>query len=183
VSSAYVLGATAGALYRQGQSPEALAAVRRLASDLGEARTASEQSHLLLGLGNAGIAEQTPLIARHAGSSSAEVRRAAAKALRKIQTPEAASTLLSLVSDAEAPVQAAAMDSLGRRPLDSDTLVRLRDVALAGAMKTENYHPLVSLVAPYLQTEPAVRDLLEFLLTQDVPDRQIRSRIRGLLET
>jgi HEAT repeat protein len=183
VSSAYVLGATAGALYRQEQSPEALAAVRRLASDLGEARTPSEQSHLLLGLGNAGVAEQTPLIARHAGSPSAEVRRAAAKALRKIQTPEAASTLLSLVSDAEAPVQAAAMDSLGRRPLDPSTLVRLRDVALAGGMKAENYHPLVSLVAPYLQTEPAVRDLLEFLLTQDVPDRQIRSRIRGLLET
>ncbi|EPX55233.1 hypothetical protein D187_009440 [Cystobacter fuscus DSM 2262] len=183
VSSAYALGATAGALYRQEQSLEALAAVRRLASDLGEARTPSEQSHLLLGLGNAGIAEQTPLIARHAGSSSAEVRRAAAKALRKIQTPEAASTLMSLVADAEAPVQAAAMDSLGRRPLDSDTLVRLRDVALAGGMKTENYHPLVSLVAPYLQTEPTVRDLLEFLLTQDVPDRQIRSRIRGLLET
>lgn len=183
VSSAYALGATAGALYRQEKSPEALAAVQRLATELRDARTPTDQAHLLLGLGNAGLPEQTSLIASYGGAESPEVRRAAAKALRKIQTPEAERVLMTLVTDTAAPVQATAMESLGRRTLDAQALVQLRDMALTGGVKVENYHPLVSLVAPYLQTEPAVRDLLEYLLTQDVPDRQIRTRIHGLLET
>jgi hypothetical protein len=183
VASAYVLGATAGALYRQEKSPAALAAVQQLSTDLRAAQTPREQAQLLLGLGNAGVAEQASLIASYTRSESPEVRRAAAKALRKIQTPEVARALMSLVADPAVPVQGTAIEVLGRRTLDADTLVRLRELTLTGSVKVENYHTLVSLVEPYLHTEPAVRDLLEHLLTQDVPDRQIRTRIRGLLES
>lgn len=183
VASAYMLGATAGALYRNEHSGEALAAVERLASDLRAAKAPREQVDLLMSLGNAGVPEQAATIASYAGSDSPEVRRAAAKALRKIQTPEARTALMGLVGDSAVPVQATAMESLGRRKLDAPSLVELRDVVIAGSVRPENFHTLVTLVEPYLQTEPAVRDILEYLLVQDVQDRQIRTRIRGLLGT
>jgi hypothetical protein len=183
IASAYMLGATAGALYHNEQSAEALASVRRLADDLRAASTPTEQMHLLMGLGNAGVAELAPTVASYASAESPEVRRAAAKALRKIQTPEAGTTLLTLVGDGAAPVQATALESLGQRKLEPESLVRLRDLTVTGGVNVQNFHTLVTLVEPYLATEPAVRDLLEHLLTQDVPDRQIHTRIRGLLET
>ncbi|NOK19686.1 HEAT repeat domain-containing protein [Corallococcus carmarthensis] len=183
IAGAYALGATAGALYRQEQTPEARAAVGRLASDLRAASSPEEQAHLLLGLGNAGVADQVPLIASHATAQSPEVRRASAKALRKIPTPEATQVLLTLASDGAVPVQSSALESLGRRPLDEGMLMDLRDLTLSGGVKAENYHALVSLVAPYVDREPAVRELLEYLLTRDVPDRQVLMRIRGLLKS
>jgi len=184
VASTYTLGSTAGALYRQEQSPEAWAAVQRLADDLRASKAPEEQAHLLMALGNAGVAEQADVIAGYASATSPEVRRASAKALRKIATPEATMTLLSLAADAQQPVQATAMESLGRRPLDTGLLMDLRDLALNGGVKVENYHVFVSLVAPYLESEPdMVRELLRHLLTQDVPDRQVLTRIRGLLGT
>lgn len=184
VASTYTLGSTAGALYRQEQSPEAWAAVQRLAEDLRASKAPEEQAHLLMALGNAGVVEQAEVIAGYAGSTSPEVRRASAKALRKIATPEATMTLLSLAADTQSPVQATAMESLGRRPLDTGLLMDLRDLALNGGVKVENYHVFVSLVAPYLESEPdVVRELLRHLLTQDVPDRQVLTRIRGLLGT
>ncbi|MFY1830560.1 HEAT repeat domain-containing protein [Myxococcus fulvus] len=184
VASTYTLGSTAGALYRQEKSPEAWAAVQRLAEDLRASKAPEEQAHFLMALGNAGVVEQTEVISGYAGSPSPEVRRASAKALRKMATPEATLTLLSLAADTQSPVQATAMESLGRRPLDTGLLMDLRDLALSGGVKVENYHVFVSLVAPYLETEPdVVRELLRHLLTQEVPDRQVLTRIRGLLET
>jgi HEAT repeat protein len=182
-TSAYMLGATAGALYRSEHSGEALAAVERLASDLRAAKSPRDQVGLLMSLGNAGVPEQTGTIVSYAQAEFPEVRRAAAKALRKIQTPQAQAALMSLVGDGAIPVQATAMESLGRRKLDAPSLVELRNLVISSGVRPENFHALVTLVEPYLATDPAVRDILEFLLTQDVQDRQIRTRIRGLLET
>ncbi|MBU8896826.1 HEAT repeat domain-containing protein [Corallococcus sp. M34] len=182
IASAYSLGATAGALYRNAHSPEALAAVQRIASDLRDAKAPVDQAHLLLSLGNAGVPETVATVMQYAHADNAEVREAAAKALRKVRGPEVESALMGLAHDAAVPVQATAFESLGRQKLQADALVQLRDLALAGQVNVQNYHGLVSLVEPYVHTEPAVRDLLEYLLTQDVPDRQIRTRIRGLLE-
>lgn len=183
VATAYALGATAGALYRQKQDAESLAAVQQLGAELRAARTPEDKAHLLLALGNAGLEEQVDVIAHYAQDADVQVRRASARALRKIQTPQAMRTLLSMTEDTDAPVQSSALTALGRRDLDDSVLRQLRDLALAGRVPVENHHTLVTVVEPYLQQAPEVRQLLQHLLTMDAPDAQLHTRIRGLLGT
>ncbi|WIG94074.1 HEAT repeat domain-containing protein [Myxococcus sp. SDU36] len=183
VATSYALGATAGALYRQQQDGEALAAVQRLESELHTARTPESKAHLLLALGNAGLEAQVDVITRYTQDPDAQVRRASARALRKIQTPQALRSLLTLAEDPQAPVQSSALTALGRRPLDDSALRQLRDLALAGNVPLENHHTLVSVVEPYVQRTPEVRQLLQHLLTHDAADAQLHMRIRGLLGT
>ncbi|MFY0564234.1 HEAT repeat domain-containing protein [Archangium lansingense] len=182
-ASTYVLGATAGALHRNGGADQARAAVQRLVEDLRASDASEQQMHLLLGLGNAGVAEHTPLIASYAQSSSEEVRRAAAKALRKVPSEQSQQVLLGLVGDEASRVQVTALDTLTRFKLEPQALVQLRDEVLNGQLDPQSYGSLVTLVEPYLAQEPAVRDVLEYLLTQDKTERSLRTRIHNLLET
>jgi hypothetical protein len=183
IASTYVLGATAGALHRNGGADKAQAAVQRLVADLRAASAPEHQAHLLLGLGNAGVAEHAPLIASYAQSSDEQVRRAAAKALRKVPSEQSQQVLLELVGDQAQRVQATALDTLTRFELGPQALVQLRDEVLTGRLDPQSYGSLVTLVEPYLSHEPAVRDVLEYLLTQDKTERSLRTRIHNLLET
>lgn len=183
VASTYVLGAAAGALHRNGGADKAQPAVQRLVEDLRGAKAPEQQAHLLLGLGNAGVAEHTPLIASYAQSSDEQVRRAVAKALRKVPSEQSQHTLLGLVADEAPRVQVTALDTLTRFELGPQALVRLRDEVLTGRLDPHSYGQLVTLVEPYLSREPAVRDVLEYLLTQDKTERSLRTRIHNLLET
>ena len=56
----------------------------------------------------------------------------------------------------------------------------VRDEVFNGRLDLQSYG---SPVEPYLSHEPAMRNVLEYLLTQDKTERSLHTRIHNLLET
>jgi hypothetical protein len=181
VTAAYALGSTAGALHHGGQEAEAAPALARLMADLSAAKTAKEESDLLISLGNAGVVENVPALIVHAASSSADVRQATAMALRKTQTAQAQAALLDFAFDPAPAVQQEAFRVLPRFKLDGVARRQLLDGVLAGRVSMKSYNELVTLLAPYLEQDPGVREVFQFLLRQEVVDREVHTRIQSLL--
>lgn len=129
---AYALGAAAGQAYASGDLDAAVRASDTLRRHLLQAGTASEKSSLVTALGNAGLPTDAPVLVRFAHDSEAQVRAAAALALRKIPTPEARSQLVALLADGERRVAECALVALSEQSLEDDELDRLAELVLGG---------------------------------------------------
>lgn len=176
-----VLGSLAGGLTRTGQPSEAAPIGRLLEADLQRAKDPDTREALLIGLGNAGLEAQLPAVLAFANDDSPQVRRAVASALRKTPTSQACEGLLSLTGDPDVKVQKTALRSLGELPLDAATLAQLDAQVRQGALSPYSYDQLVTLLTPHLSTQPAAVALLRALLTREVLDPKLYTRIRGLL--
>jgi hypothetical protein len=177
----FVLGATAGALHRNGGESDAAAPLQRLRSDLASAQKPTERADLLVSLGNAGVTDFVSTVVPYANSDSTDVRWAAAKALRKTQTPEAESALLTLAADSQVKVQLQALDVLQRFKLDGPARAQLCAAVRDGRLDMHSYNAFVTLLAPYVNDDAQVRATFQFLLTRPVVDREIFIRIQTLL--
>ncbi|MCC7384813.1 MAG: HEAT repeat domain-containing protein [Deltaproteobacteria bacterium] len=180
-SEAYALGAAAGHRFLSSEPGPGKAIADRLLSDLTAARDPKTQATLLGALGNAGIPEHTPVLARFAAAKDASVRLEVAASLRKLDDPLARSTLIALAQDPQGTVQIRAVRALAEQPLGPGDVLALRDAVEARALREETYPSLVTLLQPYLERDAIVAEILRLILSQDLKEPSIKVRIRGLL--
>ncbi len=129
-AAANALGAVAGRL-AETHPAEAEAAMRRLRQGLAAADDAHDQRAHLLGLGNSGLPGAVDALP-YTESDDPAVRRAAARALRHLDTPQARDALHRLAADPEPAVRNRAVEALAERIDPTDT--RLADLARGGAL-------------------------------------------------
>lgn len=129
---AYALGAAAGNAYRAGDHDAAVRASDVLRRDLLRASTPREKAAFVTALGNAGIPHDAPTVFRFVHDAEAQVRAAAALALRLVEAPEAKAKLLEMSTDADDKVAHSALVGLSSHRLDEDDLDRLAELVLAG---------------------------------------------------
>lgn len=129
---AYALGAAAGNAYRAGDHDAAVRASDVLRRDLLRSATAREKAAFVTALGNAGIPHDAPTVMRFVHDAEAQVRAAAALALRLVEAPEAKTKLLEMITDADEKVAHSALVGLSAHRLDEDDLDRLAELVLAG---------------------------------------------------
>src|SRR5690606_30479977 len=98
----------------------ATATLNYMLEQLEKSRDEHEVSAWLESLGNAGHPEALPVIAQYMESPSARVRKSAAQALRRVETPAAEGMLIELLDDKDDDVRASALDALSERELTSD---------------------------------------------------------------
>lgn len=177
--AALALGATAGALERQGGGLQT--GLDDLARALDETRDEPRQVALLRSMGNAGAERLLPAVLPYTEARSPAVRRAAADALRKTPTPTARQALERLATDADVGVQRQALATLAEFPFEAETVERLHAGVRAGRLGPATSGALVSFLAPHVDAAPGARALLADLLARPVPDPSIHTRIRSLL--
>jgi len=177
----YSLGSAAGHRYRAGDHEGGLAAARQLERDLAAARDPAEREYLLESLGNAGLAEQAATIQSYASSTDANVRLAAANALRKMQGVQVQQTLMGMVSDADPMVAEQAMLSLAKTELTQEMLSSLAALVAARSIGERSYEVLVTLLQPYQGRSPTVTEIFQSILSQDLRDPTVKVRIRNML--
>lgn len=113
------IGSALNRLSTQGDEV-ATATLNYMLEQLEKSRDEHEVSAWLESLGNAGHPEALPVIAQYMESPSARVRRSAAQALRRVETPAAEGMLIELLDDKDDDVRASALDALSERELTSD---------------------------------------------------------------
>lgn len=181
IADGYSLGAVLGHLKANGEGTEQVRELGgQLVDGLRRARTPTDEQTYLRALGNAGLPEATAEIIAHAGSPDADVRAAAASALRKIPAPEATAALIDLAGARESDVQAAAFDALRGRTLSSGELDRLAALAAAGKVDERNLGLLVAAVSPSAGNA-AGRAVLQALAPRITRDAALRARVQALL--
>lgn len=179
-SAATTLGASAGHLYRTGQTDDALRHVRRLETDLRTQSDATDRRALILGLGNAGVDEAVATIAAHARDDAPAVRRAVATALRKTPGLVAEEALDALMADADPRVGRAAVRALGRHPLNADHLGTLAQRVMDGSLGDSTHGPLVDLLVRNADLDTQARRTLALALAHRTSDPRVRARLARL---
>jgi len=180
LAAAHSLGAAVGRRSRAagGEVDEHAAALLR--SGLAAASTARDEAAWLGALGNAGLAEDVPLLARYAADQDPSVRAAVADALRQMSTPGADTLLLDLAADPDSYVQGRALSVLTDRPLTPDHLAALRRVVVEGPLGPGSFAALLSLLERHRRPPEASRPVVEALLAREAPSPELRRRLLAL---
>lgn len=167
---ANALGAAVARAHAWGLADAAARACEVLRRDLRAAEDPTWRCALLSAIGHAGLEADVPLVLRFVADPTPRVRSAAALALRKMQTPEARASLLSMLACEEPSVADSALSALFGQPLAEHELVRLAEMVLAGAtpsaldgrvLRLIVTQKLTNLTAPARAVEDAIRLLLE----------------------
>ena len=137
-AAAYSLGAAAGHLAKLGDAAGARENAAPIADALKRAKSPDDERSLLAALGNAGLADDEPLVASFATNDDQGVRAEAANALRKIDSPEARATLEDMVDDRSSSVGRAAIESLGRQTLGDSDVARVAAAVASGATPADS---------------------------------------------
>ncbi len=154
---------------------------QRLIDDLIAEPSAQERAGLLVALGNAGQAENLPVIREAATSPASAVRAAAASALRKTPGPQTATVLVGLAADRNHEVQRAALRVLDGHPLSASAQQALGARVLSGVLSPENYGVALRIVTRF-DDRALVRAVAQYMLAQSPPDAQLRGRLRAALQ-
>jgi HEAT repeat protein len=182
LAAAHALGAALG---NRSRTPGAAVDERSAAllrQGLRAASSAQQKVGWLGTLGNAGLAEDVPLLAGYATDGDPAVRGAAAHALRKTQTPASEKVLLGLVADTDSGVRDRALQTLTYYTLSPAHLDGLRQQAASGRLQPGNIAILLTVLERNRHQPTAVLPVLEALLRQDISDRRLLLRIRALRE-
>jgi HEAT repeat protein len=182
-ATAYALGAAAGNLARAGADhrAEAKEFAATLERDLGRARTPDEKKELLGALGNVGLASDTPVILPYTADSSSEVRRAAAYALRKIDTPDARAALVTLAADGDDAVEESALQALGDGSMGPEDWRALAQTMTSAARPPRSEGALLALLARNTDDGEPVAAILRTMLERNDADKPMQARIRHVL--
>jgi HEAT repeat protein len=152
----------------------------RLSDELEASQRGEEKAALLRALGNAGLDSNIDVARKYAGDPDAEVREAAARSLRKVDTPEATTSLLGALGDDSAAVQAGALEGLQRRTLDDATLAQVAEAARAPGFARRLDGALLNLSQRYLPAAAAT-EMVRTVLARPDADPALRARARLLL--
>lgn len=157
-------------------------AVTTLEEDLGRAQTDADRVTALRAIGNGGQSSSFRIVAPHARSSDADVRRATAAAVRNMEGGEVVDLLLVLAADADGGVVREALSSLFRKGLDEDDWKALGAIVEAGRMPSDAHATLVQSLTTRTDDDPhAEAILLQLLASESVAPRiklQIESALR-----
>jgi HEAT repeat protein len=172
----YSLGAVVG--HMAAHDAETAAQLNHaLVDELKSARSTEDKRDALRAIGNAGLAENVPLVLAELDADDSSVRAAAAAALRKTARPETTRALLVLAGDGAEAVSAEALDSLRGRDLDDAQGAEL--AALLPRLSVANQPQLADLLIEHLGDGAwAARALQD--LADRTHDPRLSARIRAL---
>jgi HEAT repeat protein len=179
-SASYALGALAGKLAATDEA-QASAYVQKIVAQFEAAQSDGERMRLLDALGNAGRPEGLESIAQGLTSADSVVRDIAARALRKIDAPQADAMLSDLLlSEAEADVREAALFAAGFRRFSP--LAAALSAILQREPESHLRGQAVGLLATYLQRDGdlEVVPLLKWVAAND-PDTMLRQNAARVL--
>jgi hypothetical protein len=167
---------------RLGQTapPRAAAIVAKFSRELASAPTPEAQKPYLLALGNAGSADGLPAVKRFIEDANPDLRGAAVRALRFLESAEAEGLILrALASDPEAEVRTQAAGALDKRELTPAAFEIEKNAFLNDAS------PLVRLAVmgnlwKARREFPAVKGLIEQAARND-PSKDVREAAGALL--
>lgn len=184
VASAYGLGAMARRLGDRGD-PRASEVTGRLRDALEDAdgEDAEAVASLVTALGATARAENEPVLSRHARSDDAEVRRASARALGRLDDDASRGTLRALATDASPEVAREAIEGLAARAPDPAEAETLAGAVAAGELAASTYPALLGLARRVSEGDPAAaRRLVEAMLAQGIRDPSLRTRAHDFLQ-
>lgn len=173
----YPLGSLAGRLLA-GDSPWAAVVLHaRLLDALAAADDVPDRVAALAGLGNAGFAVDRERVLAYLHDEDAQVRAAAASALRRMVAPETTAALLAALRDPDDLVAAQALMAVREHLPGPAAATRLAEVVAGDA-----YHAALAVgladVLAELPDDPAVRRALEHLAASEDPQARARARLR-----
>lgn len=178
---ALALGATAGALAREGHPDLAEPVLEQLKADLARARETREREHLLAALGNAGLEKYAPDVLAFAADPDADVRYTAIDSLRKMPTPQVRGAVSLAVSDADARVAAKAVEVLGDFHPDGAERQAIINAMRNGQLAWRDAATVINALAPYA-ADAQVRAFFQWLARQDALDPSQRTRLQNILQ-
>gem|GEM_PF-1923797 len=182
-AAAYTLGSIVGTMNENGRSDEARQYNQKLVAELGKAETGEERQRLLMGLANAGMAENVPVIQKYAQDADPETRGTAAMALRKTQTEESERTLLDLTEDRDRNVQNTSLLMLSKYKTRTSHLEEIKSKIESGAITEDSYQIVLNLLVGNLSTyRELVHDICRLMLEKGVRDANLAKQIRALME-
>ena len=176
----YTLGACLGNMRARHAADPHPRAHALLLSRLAASSTGGMRRAALAALGNAGFPADGAAIRAHAGDDDELVRSQVAWSLRKVDSQESRTTLLTLAGDSTSAVQTSALRVLAQLALGEDDLARMESLAKSPRLTTAAALPLVDLLGAYVPT-PKGHAALETLRARDDLDSSARSRARALL--
>ncbi len=177
-AAAYTLGAMVAQLESEPTLRRELNA--ELVDALARASGAEEQSHYLQAIGNAGQAENFPLVERFAQKKESTLRDAAARALRKTADPKSQDLLVTLAGDRSQRVQHAAVLTLQRQGTDDARLTAIGQKILKDEIAPDTY--ALVLVSVRRIADPALRrTVAQHMLAHAPSDDDLKGRIAALL--
>ncbi len=134
------------------------------------------RTELLMALSNAGQPENVEVALRFAGDPSADVRRAAAMSLGRLDGQRANLTLASFARDDDEKVQRAALRTLRGHTLDEPTLEKIFDVVFEEGVGRSAYADVYRLLeeAPASQDR---RDAAAFLAERIIGDPYLKGKL------
>jgi hypothetical protein len=179
-ASAMTLGALIRTLPKDGDATGVADELHEeLREDLQNAEP-GEQQYLLRALGNAGRADDVPVVVEASHSKSEEVRYASALALRHTDTPEATGALVSLLSDRNTAVQSAALVALAEHTLPAAQLGSIRAAVADGSVHAVNAAQLAGILSQAPDRQ-AAKEALEALAAREDVDARLRAQLRLIL--
>lgn len=181
-ATAYVMGALAESLDRQGERASANRLNARLLAELESASDEQSTRSLLMAVGNAKRADNIEVISRWASDANPMVRATTADALFGMQSEEAEKLLVDLLGDAHQQVQRTAIGSLQGYSLSDERRADIANKILDGELAAINYASILSSVRRLPNGELRKRTL-EHMLANNPGDNNLSARIRALLES
>ena len=179
-AAALVVGGLARQLARAGEAAAAVPLVSQLSDDLRQARAPAEREALLLALGNtAAPAAEAPLLAA-TRNPEANLRAAAASALRRLDSPASRQALFALAADADPGVQRQAIRVLGGYALTDAELARFETMVADGRIRDGSYGELLNVVSLLEHTHPERVLAIADELSRHPLYGQVSSRTREL---
>lgn len=179
-ASAYALGALTSHL--EATDPVARTNVLILSTDLAQATTPDAKQHALRALGNTNAEEVFGLARPELAAGDAEVRAAAATALRGVPRGEVTDALLgALPREKDRRVQASVLDSLTARKLDAKALQSLSEWVVTGNLASGADTELLELISQNLGAGPSVNRMLQSLSARQDLSSSSRARVIGLM--
>lgn len=174
----FALGALAGNVARS-DADHAARLAQPLVNALVAAKDSNTQAELLRALGNAGLPSHLDVVRPYVDDHASIVRRAAAAALRKVDTSASRGLLVALVGDEDPDVALEAVRDLGGATLDESIWGALGDIAGRSSLDIQLAEALVNLAALYPDVV-AARALLDRLAARPDLSPGLAARLRIL---
>lgn len=179
-ATSYALGALVSHL--PPGAPEATEYLGLLEDSLARAESAEERLHSLRALGNTGTERVLELTSPHLRAEEADVRAAAAEALRRAPQEVATRMLMdALEGERERAVQSALLDALDARTLGLPELERLRAWVVAGRLASGAESTLLNVLSHRLDGSAPVVQMLQALALRPGQQPATRARVLTLM--
>ncbi|HEY2517252.1 MAG TPA: HEAT repeat domain-containing protein [Polyangiaceae bacterium] len=179
-AAAHAVAAASRAVAKNGDDATARQLVRRLDDEVRTAETPQAKAALLGALANASIPEAAAVAAPFASSDDADLREAAAEAVKRTDTADAKEMLFALLGDPDPSVEAAAIASLAARSLDATDWQRIASVVETGRVVAGLDGPLLNLASSYAGLSPSVAEVIAFVGAR-AGTPELRARAQAML--